>query len=200
MRQGDTSAGDQPKQEEVKPAALCFVGPIDRPWTQSLRNMLCAFANDGVTHLSLYMSSSGGSMVEGFALYNLINSLPMRIHTHNIGAIQSIANIVFIAGHERTAAPQSSFMFHGFSWTFVQETLDEAQIAERTRHLATGRTEFMRIFEERTRWSPVVFEERKLFDRANVIGPEEAVDAGIVQDIQHLTVARGTRIVNVVEH
>lgn len=35
----------------AKQAALCFVGPIAHPWTQSLRNMLCGYANDGVTDL-----------------------------------------------------------------------------------------------------------------------------------------------------
>jgi ATP-dependent protease ClpP protease subunit len=80
--------------------------------------------------------------MDGFAIYNLLQSLPYEVHTHNIGAIQSIANVVFLAGDRRTAAPESSFMLHGFTWAFGQETLDEMQITERTGHISTARAEF----------------------------------------------------------
>ncbi|MDR7032933.1 ATP-dependent Clp protease proteolytic subunit [Mesorhizobium sp. BE184] len=180
-----------------KRAALCFVGPIAHPWTQSLRNVLCGLANDGVTDLTLLMSSTGGNLTEGFAIYNLMQSLPYQIHTHNIGSVHSIANVIFIGGSKRTASPESSFMFHGFSWTFGQETLDEAQIAERTGTMITGRAEYVSIFSSRTKWNAETFEQRKLFDRARIVTPAEALEANIISRVDHLPVLPGIPILNV---
>lgn len=135
--------------------------------------------------------------MDGFALFNLIQCLPYKVHAHNIGSVQSIANIVFLGADIRTCAPESSFMFHGFSWTFQQESLDEAQISERTNTLSTGRAEYVRVFESRTNWKQADFDEQKLFDRAKVILPDAAKDAGIVHDITHVSIPPGVTIINV---
>lgn len=180
-----------------KIAAVSFVGPIMHPWTEKLRNLLCGYANDGVTHLVLYMSSWGGSIIEGFALYNLLKSMPYHVHIHNMGTVQSIANVVFMAGQTRSASPESSFLFHGFTMTFTQETLDEMQIAERTLGLGTGRAEFIRIFEQETTFTAKHFEDQKLFERAKVILPSEAKAVKIISDIEHLKLPPGIPILNI---
>src|SRR4051812_32058255 len=61
------------------------------------------------------ISSGGGDVDSGFTLYNFLVSLRGRIKVtmHNIGQIDSIANVVFLAGQDRFAAPNSSFLFHG---------------------------------------------------------------------------------------
>jgi ATP-dependent protease ClpP protease subunit len=61
------------------------------------------------------ISSMGGDVDSGFTLYNFLVSLQSKISItmHNIGTIDSIANVIFVAGQKRYAAPNASFLYHG---------------------------------------------------------------------------------------
>ena len=67
------------------------------------------------TELYFFISSSGGDVDSGFVLYNFLVSLQskMTITMHNTGTVDSIANVIFIGGQKRYAAPNASFLFHG---------------------------------------------------------------------------------------
>ncbi len=153
--------------------ALSFVGPIEHPWTQCLRNKLADAASNGVQELTLLFSSYGGSLFEGFALYNLIRSMPYEVNIHNIGSVQSIANIVFLAGRRRTAARHSSFMMHNFTWTFASETLTDPQIHEKVK--------------------------RQFFEVPSFISPPEAESLEIIEKIEDLKLPTGMPVANVVQ-
>jgi len=66
------------------------------------------------------ISSNGGDVDSGFTLYNFLISLQGKINVsmHNIGTIDSIANVIFIAGQKRYAAPNASFLYHGIVMNF----------------------------------------------------------------------------------
>lgn len=67
------------------------------------------------TEICYFISSNGGDVDSGFTLYNFLVSLQSKISIsmHNIGTIDSIANVIFIAGQKRYAAPNASFLYHG---------------------------------------------------------------------------------------
>jgi len=65
---------------------------------------------------------------DGVTLYNFIRSLPVKTIMHNIGIIDSIANVVFLAANERYANPSSSFLFHGVGFDVNQP----ARLEEKT--------------------------------------------------------------------
>jgi ATP-dependent protease ClpP protease subunit len=69
------------------------------------------------TGLYFFIASNGGDVDSGFVLYNFLISLQIKltITMHNIGTIDSIANVIFVAGQNRYAAPNASFLFHGVS-------------------------------------------------------------------------------------
>ncbi|WP_155837415.1 ATP-dependent Clp protease proteolytic subunit [Herminiimonas sp. CN] len=50
-----------------------------------------------------------GSTDQGFALYNFLRSLPIPLKTHNIGDVESIAVVVFLASTKRFTCPHSRF-------------------------------------------------------------------------------------------
>ena len=79
-----------------------------------------------------YLFSSGGGAVDsGVTMYNFLLGLPQNIIMHNIGAVDSIANAVFLAGAERYASPTSAFLIHGVAWNFAQfTTLSSTQMKE----------------------------------------------------------------------
>jgi ATP-dependent protease ClpP protease subunit len=62
--------------------------------------------------LVLCLSSEGGHMESAFYCYEVLRSLPVPIATHNLGLVASAANLLFMAGNVRFAAPGSSFLFH----------------------------------------------------------------------------------------
>ncbi len=72
------------------------------------------------TEIYYFISSNGGDVDSGFTLYNFLVSLQskMTITMHNIGTIDSIANVIFIAGQKRYAAPNASFLYHGIVMNF----------------------------------------------------------------------------------
>lgn len=72
------------------------------------------------TEIYFFISSPGGDVDSGFTLYNFLISLQSKITIimHNIGQIDSIANVIFLAGQKRYAAPNSSFLFHGIVMNF----------------------------------------------------------------------------------
>jgi ATP-dependent protease ClpP protease subunit len=70
--------------------------------------------------LYFFVASNGGDVDSGFVLYNFLISLQskMKITMHNTGTIDSIANVMFMAGQNRYAASNASFLFHGVSMNF----------------------------------------------------------------------------------
>jgi ATP-dependent protease ClpP protease subunit len=116
------------------------------------------------TELYYFISSNGGDVDSGFVLYNFLISLQskMRITMHNTGTIDSIANVIFVAGQQRFAAPNSSFLFHGVSMnmqgavsrTGLKEALSrlegmENRIADTvSRHSQLSQAELTSLFQQ----------------------------------------------------
>lgn len=72
------------------------------------------------SELYFFIASNGGDVDSGFVLYNFLISLQgkLKITMHNTGTIDSIANVIFVAGQNRFASPNASFLFHGVSMNF----------------------------------------------------------------------------------
>ena len=71
--------------------------------------------------LYFFIASNGGDVDSGFVLYNFLVSLHSKLTVimHNTGTIDSIANVIFVSGQKRYAAPNASFLFHGVSMNFI---------------------------------------------------------------------------------
>src|SRR5690348_17147943 len=57
------------------------------------------------TGVYVLFSSVGGSVEHGITLYNYLQALPLKLVMHNIGSVQSVANVIFHAADERYAVP-----------------------------------------------------------------------------------------------
>lgn len=69
-------------------------------------------------HFHYSISSGGGDIIAAFAAFNEMKGLPVRVTTHNSGAIDSAAIMPFMVGEHRTASPSSAFFFHQVRWNF----------------------------------------------------------------------------------
>ena len=77
--------------------------------------------------IKLYINSFGGSVYDGLALFDLLESLPCEVHTTCIGSAMSMALILFLVGDVRDAYPRASFMAHSLSGG-IEGTMSDMKI------------------------------------------------------------------------
>lgn len=65
--------------------------------------------------ITLYLSSLGGSVYDGFAIYDLIRASPSPVIVYANGKIMSMGVIILLAGDKRYAAKNTRFMMHSLS-------------------------------------------------------------------------------------
>ncbi len=175
-----------------------FIGPITYPATKNLRNHFSWIVQQGHTHVTLLISSTGGSLLEGFALYNFFRALPLDITMWNIGSIESIANIVFLAADKRLACPHAYFKFHGFDWTFKEkETVSHKKLKEIVLSLATDEKRYFTLLKEHTSLTDALIHEMDFFKKGVIIEASQAQQLGIVQDVQKIKIPTGQLVFNI---
>lgn len=178
--------------------AIIFVGPILYPATKNLRNLFSQLSSGGVKEVILQISSTGGSLSEGFALYHFLKSLPLNLTTHNIGSIESIANIVFLAGSRRLCCEHAHFMFHAFDWTYPnQQTLLHERLKEHSLSLAEDEARFVSILKRNSSVSDELLHELQIFNQATIIQSARAKEMGLVQEVQEACIPAGYTVWNV---
>lgn len=111
---------------------LMFTAGIDQMSMNSLVQYLVDLQRSGAQELVIGISSHGGNVVCGITMYNALRASPLKITTHNIGNVDSIANAVFLAGEERYANESATFMFHGVGFDGnPNERLEEKNLLEK---------------------------------------------------------------------
>ncbi len=100
------------KERKVIPTdkQIYLVAPIDEKVFNDL-HAVCSSIKPN-THIQLNISSLGGSTHVAISIYNYLKSLPFQITTHNLGEVTSAAVLIYLAGHIRTAEPNSKFLIH----------------------------------------------------------------------------------------
>jgi ATP-dependent protease ClpP protease subunit len=94
---------------------VTFLHAVQAPTVRALLATIQGVINTqgGKPSIYLLMSTPGGSVDEGIMLFNALRALPITLTTHNIGNVDSIGNVVFLAGSKRLANANATFMWHG---------------------------------------------------------------------------------------
>lgn len=172
-----------------------FSSPINQQTVQNLTNFLSQQINAGQKEFYFLFASQGGSVNDGVTAYNFMRALPAKIIMHNIGAIDSIANVIFLAADERYCNPNSSFLFHGVGFDIIQPVrMDEKDLREKLAIIERDQKSIAGIIAERTKLKEAEIEE--MFFRAKTKNPKEAKEAGLIQDIKLANVPEGNQIIN----
>ena len=106
-----------------------YTGPINSATCGNLINTCSKALQQGAEVLQLNIATMGGECSYSFTLYNFLRALPVPVHTHNLGTVESMGNILFLAGVHRMACACSRFLFHPFHWT-LHGSVDQARMAE----------------------------------------------------------------------
>lgn len=90
-----------------------FIGEINTNNIITLTNYIKSIQNlTSNDTLIININSSGGSISDGVAIYNIIKKLPCKVTTHNLGEVSSAAVLLYMAGTTRTSADISKFLIH----------------------------------------------------------------------------------------
>lgn len=98
---------------------------------------------------------------------------------HNIGSIDSIANVIFLAGKERYASKHTSFQFHGVNMNIKQPVqLGLNQLKEITGRAEISQDKIAGIVCENTKISKSLI--TSLFKQGKTEGIKFALNKGII--------------------
>jgi ATP-dependent protease ClpP protease subunit len=159
-----------------------FIGPISHNTVCTVRNLCLQALQNGASEIELHISTEGGNMTAGFALYFFLKSLPIPLTTHNVGSIESIGVPIFLAGQKRYACPGTRFLVHPLHWGFGNlVAADHSRVSEWRECLDFDAERYARIYDEATRDAVVKTDVRSaLFGNARIFDAEQAVAAGLV--------------------
>lgn len=68
--------------------------------------------NLGKKSIEIWINSPGGSVYEGYKIFNAILNTKTPVDTYNVGMAASMAGVIFMAGRRRRAADYALFMTH----------------------------------------------------------------------------------------
>lgn len=186
----------QPAQAPPSIMYVSFVAEITRQTSENLMDTMSKIANAGVPEVYLMLNTTGGDVSHGVGLYNFLKALPVKLVTHNIGTVASIGNAVFLAGAERYASPQATFMFHGVYFQFGGGKMDDKYLREQLGAIDAEHERIGAVMAERTSLAKEVIE--GMFQEQQTRGSQFAKETGIVHDVRDLSIPAGVRIHTIV--
>jgi ATP-dependent protease ClpP protease subunit len=156
---------------------------------------LAGLASQTPTRLIVAINSGGGNVVSGIAMYNAMIAMPYPIVTHNIGNVDSIANVIFLGGEERYACPGSTFMFHGVGFNGnANERLEENNLKAKLDNIKADHNRISGIISARTQGRLTVREGRNLFKEQRTRNAQWAVEKGLVAEVRDFTLPAGANV------
>lgn len=132
-----------------------------------------------VDRINVHIDSYGGSVSEGWAIYNALKNHPAKVVTYGDGFVASAALYPFMAGEERYASNLSAYYFH-------QVIVSASGSAEELRAAAEEADMMTEIgckaFTENSNMTEE--EVRQLMESETWLTPTEALERGIATNIK----------------
>lgn len=102
-------------------ASLYIFGSISSyPWREKDKDayaIVKELSELDVDEIDVHINSTGGSVAEGLAIYNVLKNSNVKVSTFCDGFACSAASVVFMAGEERVMNEASLLMIHN-AWTY----------------------------------------------------------------------------------
>jgi len=176
---------------------VSFSAEVNPSTTEGLIAVMANCANRKVQKVYLLLSTPGGSVMNGMNLYHVLKGMPFDFITHNVGNVDSIGNVVFLAGKQRYATQNATFMFHGVGFDIPpNKRLEEKDCRERLGGILSDQTRMGNIIAQHTNLSER--EIAKLFKEAQTKDASFAIDKGIIHDIRDVQITTGSPVISLV--
>ena len=176
---------------------VMFTAAINPYTAQVLMTTLAQAAKKRVPKVYLALSTTGGQVQSGIALYTALRALPFELIIHNTSSVNSIGNVVFLAGDTRYAVPYSTFMFHGVGFDVPAGVRIEEQMArDRLDSILADQERMGDIIADRT--SLETGQVAGLFAVQKTKSADWAKDNGVIHDIMSLDIPEGSHVLSFV--
>jgi ATP-dependent Clp protease protease subunit len=164
--------------------------------TTALIDQVRSLVEQGVTTLTLLMSSPGGNVYAGLLAYNFLRGCPLRLTTHNIGICDSISAVIYAAGTRRLSVPHGRFLLHGVNSQFAANaSLSEGQLEERLTTMRNDTDNIAGVLAGATgKQEEDVHRDMR---RGLTLDPQLAIDYGLVHEIAQALYPEGARLIRV---
>jgi ATP-dependent protease ClpP protease subunit len=184
---------DIPKNTEL--VYVSFSSDINPNTTEGLINAMVVCANALVQNVYLVMSTTGGSVIHGFNLYNVLKGMPFELSIHNAGSINSIGNVVFLAGTHRYATANATFMFHGVGFDAPpNQRLEEKFLREKLASITSDHNRIADTISKHTNLNKR--EIAKFFRETQTKDANFALNRGIIEEIRDVQLKRSCPIIS----
>ncbi len=173
-----------------------FAAPVNQMTAAQFINVITECLNSGATKLNILISTPGGTVIHGKSIFNFLKSLPLEIDIYNIGQVDSIGGVMYLAGTKRYAVENSSFLIHGIS-LMAEGRIDlpEKLLQEKLEALKKDRESISSIYAENTSIGLADFE--KLMLDGTTISANEAIIKGIVTEIKAPLIPNGVKLISI---
>jgi len=176
---------------------VSFSAEINKNTTENLIKVMADCANQQVQRVCILFTTSGGSVMHGLNLYNILKGMPFELTTHNVGNVDSIGNAIFLAGEKRYATASATFMFHGVGVTTSQnQRFDEKNLKENLDRVLNDQIRMGSIISQHTNLSEK--EIAGLFTEAQTKDAQYALDKTIIHEIREVQIPAGCPIIPLV--
>ena len=181
---------------EPRTVFIYFNAPIIPETARNLMGAVLSSQQYKPERIYIAMSSQGGHVDSGISIHHFLKGLPIEIVTHNMGSVDSIANILFLAGTTRYAATNSSFMLHGVSFGVAKDTnISSSQLHEILSGMKGNERRIAGILAANAKLTDD--EITGLFGQGESKDPEFALEKGIIHGIRELSIPKGAIILAV---
>lgn len=155
---------------------------VSYPWTElgeaSGMSIVNQIKNLDVDEIRVHIDSYGGSVSEGWAIYNALRQHPAKIIAYGDGFVASAALFPFLAGDERIASSLSAYYFHQVMVAasgYASDLRAAADEAEKMTEIGIN------AFAERTGMD--ADQVRQLMQAETWMTPTQALDCGLATSI-----------------
>lgn len=160
----------------IKERVINLSGSINQENIKELqKKLIILMDNNAALPIKIFINSYGGDIYAALGIYDFITSLPVEVHTHNIGLCASAATIIYLAGDKRHATDNVRFMFHKPSGSVSGSPEEFSSEAEEMAWIY-GRMNV--IYGEETN-KPASYWRKKMSEANYYISKEEAIKLGV---------------------
>ena len=176
---------------------VIFTAEVNPTTMERLSAVMVQAIEKHVAEVYLAIATPGGQVQAGIALYNTLRAMPFALTVHNIGSVNSMGNVIFLAGTTRYATAHSTFMFHGVGFEVQSPTrMDEKIVRERLDGLLADQSQMGKIITDRS--SIVEDDVAEFFRTQRTVDALWAKDNGIIEDIRDFNIPPGNPVVSFV--
>ncbi len=163
-----------------KHADLYLFGVIGSWWDENTAEEVLSELRsyDNLDTITVYISTVGGTFLDGLPIYNLLKNHPATVTTRVIGYALSMGSVIMLAGDRIEAAQNSLVMIHnaqGIAWGSANDMRATAEIMDKHEQAIIPRY--------RERMSLSNDEIQALLDAETWYTADEALAAGLIDEI-----------------